>query len=256
MLSPGCLFQLQSGLMKAVCHTRPRCFSQLTSLLYNTRISGSSYHARNSSSLNSVFTPPHVRSLNPSPAHRTSALTCFRWKQTEAGKLSHLSEVDKKEFTELYFIKNISFLRVLCRFSKLSVAMFLFATPASFFSAQLGIIPTATGTNIVTIFAAYAIIFTTQSWLFSSRIVGKIMLSSDDQLVKVSHLSLFGDRRDVFLKPSDFVPDKRERSGGFIDQNLCQVRIRNYPKRLLFMPHQGHVDTDHERIDLLLSGQY
>ena len=249
-------FHLQSHLMRAVLHTRPHCFSRCSSLIYKSGKSSLSYCARNWPSLYSVIKPSSVGFPCASSAHRTPSVACFRWKQTKAGEQSGLGNVDNKEYIELYFIKNISFLRVLCRFAKLSIIMFLFATPASFMSAQLGVIPVTTGTNIVSIFATYAVLFTCQSWLFSSRVIGKIMLSSDDKVVKVSHLSLFGERQDVFLKPSDFVAVKKERGEGFMAENLCQVRIKTYPKRLLYMPHQGHADTDHERIHLILSGQY
>lgn len=205
-----------------------------------------------------IFQRSTLRSTAFHPTTQLPALACFREKQTKVEKPQELGDVHNKEYIELYFIKNISFLRVLCRFSRLSIVMFLFATPASLLSTQLGVLTPSTGTNIVMTFAMYAVLFTAQSWLFSSRVVGKIMISSDEEVVKVSHLSLFGDRRDVFLKPSDFVPSNKKEGieGGFLKQNLHQVKIKSYPKVLIYMPHQGHLDTDHERIYLLLGGQY
>ncbi|GFO23570.1 transmembrane protein 186 [Plakobranchus ocellatus] len=185
-----------------------------------------------------------------------SSVTSIRLKQTSAECSSDINNIDKKEFVELYFIKNISFLRVLCRFAKLSTLMFLFAMPASFISSQLSLISAATGTNIALTFACYSILFTTQSFFFSSRIVGKIMMSTDEEVVKFSHLSLFGERRDVFFRPKDIVPPKKERGGGYVAENLCTVRIKGYSKVLIYLPHQGHADTDHECVNLLINGMF
>ena len=249
--------RLQPYPMRIISHIKLQRFSLISSLQHkHSSTSDLNYQTREKLSLHKASEPSSLRTscLHPSQGH--ASLTSVRWKQTQVQSQSRLGDVESKEFIELYFIQNISFLRVLCRFSKLSVLMFLFATPASILTSQLGVISSATGTNIVATFGFYAVFFTAQSWLFSSRVIGKIMMSSDEEVVKVSHMSVFGERRDIFLKPSDFLPDKKDRGGGYVGQNLCHVRIRCYPKRLFYLPNQGHVDTDHERIDLLLSGDY
>lgn len=162
---------------------------------------------------------------------------------------SLLEEVKNKEYISLYLVKSISMLRIMCTAAKVSMAMFGAGLPFCIGALLFEVMTQNTAIYITSTLAFYALFLTGQSYLFFSRIVGKIMISSDHSYMKFSRLTLFGTRRDMYVKTSDIAP--LVKSGSIFDKRILRIRLSENSKQLIFLPQFGGDDTNFDALEMI-----
>lgn len=183
--------------------------------------------------------------------HNSSSLRFANSPQSETNKSdSEELKYSQSEYSSLYLIDNVRFYRLLGRLTKYSLLMFLVGSPACIVTSFLNLFPVDNLKLIFTCLSFYMLIFMTQSYVLTSRIVAKVMISSDRNMIKISHLSIFGDRNDLYLSTSDIV--KFPYYGAeFMDKKYVIMKFKNRSKHLIFFPGQGSIDTNFEALEHL-----
>ncbi|CAG5126875.1 unnamed protein product [Candidula unifasciata] len=161
-----------------------------------------------------------------------------------------LEEVKAKEYITVYFNSRLKYIRFFCTLSKLSTIVFVAGTPITLAALLMNIISQNSALGALFTMGFYSFLFTGQSYLMMSKIICKIMISEDESYAKISHLNVFGKRRDVYVKVSDIVPV----TGSIYDKKLLVVQFKGSSKKLFLLPNAGGDDSDFETLDMLFSG--
>uniref|UniRef100_A0A0B6ZSJ0 Transmembrane protein 186 n=1 Tax=Arion vulgaris TaxID=1028688 RepID=A0A0B6ZSJ0_9EUPU len=156
-----------------------------------------------------------------------------------------LREAKAKEYITLYFNKFIRINRMLCVSAKLSTFMCVLSAPIFIGAVVMDMMDMQSAITFSGTIALYSALLTGQSFLFFSRNICLIMISTDDSYLKIAHLTLFGKRRDVYVKTSDVLPI----SGSVYQKKSYTVRFKNSSKKLIFRPHDGRDDINYEVLE-------
>ncbi|KAH9489869.1 hypothetical protein Btru_051788 [Bulinus truncatus] len=128
--------------------------------------------------------------------------------------------------------------------ARVSAFVFALGCPLSLALYFSGSVLPETALKIVGLTTINALLFLVPSILLTSRVVGKIMLSEDGKYLKISHLSIFGKRKDIYVTPQDLIFKKTN------EKTIMKViKFQNSSKKLIFFPSSGTQDTEFEILD-------
>jgi len=144
------------------------------------------------------------------------------------------------QFTVFYRFPYITTARFISRLKLYQTAVVVIAVPPTVYCYNIGAIGIEPCVGIIatsTLALTMLYVFTN----FFQRVVGLVALSSDEKLVRLSHLTFFGGRNDVVVPVDDIVPlsDTSEIS------NDIFVKVRRYSTTdTLYMSLlYGHVEN-------------
>ncbi|XP_059163965.1 uncharacterized protein LOC131946934 [Physella acuta] len=194
-------------------------------------------------------------SSSSSPSYEKGCIQrgTIRCNQTSSESKQLLEKIKNMEFREIYFTTSIRMFRTVCTSNKLSCLAAILGVPVSGGAALLGAIPTQTALSISSVLLLYPLIFLAPVF-FISRVVAKIMISDNQEYLKMSHLTMFGQRRDIYVKPTDILPLQHHADGVF-SKKMAVVKFRSSSKFLLLFPHNGSQNTDVEALEIIFSGE-
>lgn len=175
-----------------------------------------------------------------------------RYNQTSTESKLVLEKVKDMEFKEIYFTTSINMFRALGSATKFSCCAAVVGVPLSGGAALLGAIPMQTALSISSVLLLYPLLFLGPAF-FISRVVAKIMISENQEYIKVSRVSLFGQRCDIYVKPTDILPIQH--ADGVFSKRMAVLKFKSSSKSLLFFPHNGNQNTDMEALEILFSGE-
>ncbi|BFZ17453.1 hypothetical protein BsWGS_20492 [Bradybaena similaris] len=161
-----------------------------------------------------------------------------------------LEEVKAKNYIPVYFHSKLRYIRIFSTLSKMSCLSFAVGTPVVLGTMLTGVISQNDALGILITLGFYTLAFTGQSYILMSKIICKVMVSDDENYVKLSHLTVLGKRRDVYAKVSDIVPVQ----GALFEKKFQIILLRGSPKKLILMPEAGGEDTNFEALEILFSG--
>lgn len=161
-----------------------------------------------------------------------------------------LEDVKAKNYVPVYMHRKLKYIRFFCTLSKMCSLSFAVGTPLTLGAMLMGAISQSDALGILLTLGFYVLVFTGQSYIFISKIICKVMVSDDENYVKLSHLTLFGKRRDVYAKISDIVPVH----GALFERQFQKIQFRRSSKKLILMPEAGGEDTNFEALEILFSG--
>ena len=168
---------------------------------------------------------------------RTSCFISFmRWKHVASSFSSfltasrHTAVQDSAQagsadvqFTVFYRFPYVVAARFIQRVKLYQTGVVVAAVPPAIYCYKIGAIGLEPCVGVVAVSTlALAMLYIATN--FFQRVVGLVALSSDQKLVRLSHLTLFGGRNDVIVPVDDIVPfsDSGERS------NDIFVKVRRY----------------------------
>jgi len=127
------------------------------------------------------------------------------------------------QFTVFYRFPYITTARFISRLKLYQTAVVVLAVPPTIYYYNIGDIALEPCVGIITM-STVALVMLYIFANFFQRVVGLVALSSDEKLVRLSHLTFFGGRNDVFVPVDDIVPlsDTSEVS------NDIFVKVRRY----------------------------
>ena len=130
---------------------------------------------------------------------------CIPYLRVFAGSLSTSPTTDKADFKNFYRFQYIRFFRFLSRLKIYQTGLTVVFIPPTVYCYSVGLvgIEACMGSIGLSAFAMTLLYFAGN---FFRRIVGLVALSSDEQIVRISRLTFWGNRRDIFVSPSDIVP--------------------------------------------------
>lgn len=191
-------------------------------------------------------------------ACRTSSFISFmRWKHAAAAVSSFFTAANhttvKKDiratsadqhanvqFTVFYRFPYIVAARLVSRLKLYQTAFVVSMVPVNLYYYHTGAVSLqiCVGVGSASVLAMIMLYFAAN---FFQRVVGLVALSSDQKLVRLSHLTFFGGRNDVIVPVDDIVPltDIDEQSGDIF------VKVRRYssPDTLYMTLRYGHVES-------------
>jgi len=141
---------------------------------------------------------------------------------TEANSASLNADV---QFTVFYRFPYIVPARFISRLKLYQTAVVILSVPPTLYGYKIGALSLEASTGVIGM-STLAMIMLYIATNFFQRIVGLLALSSDEKLVRMSHMTFFGNRNDVVIPIEDIVPisDMNERC------NDIFVRVRRYSR--------------------------
>ncbi|XP_076023414.1 transmembrane protein 186 [Genypterus blacodes] len=148
------------------------------------------------------------------------------------------SDLSAQKFTLIYTLPHIRLLSALSRLKLFQTAFTLIILPPVTFFYFYGDVPLSTlgYTTGVALFAA--VMLYTASHFFR-RVVGMMYLDPSRTVLKVSHLTFWGRRRDVFLPVSDVMTIAD--AGDSLGEPILKLRRYSGPETFYFSTRFGRV---------------
>jgi len=154
----------------------------------------------------SVMCSGHVMTNAVSSVKYSSQTSCTQNKMLNVKNSSQMScNQEKKEFAIFYRFSYIRLARFLSRLKIYQTGLTVIAVPPAIYcySVDLIGIESCIGATCLSSVAMILLYFIGN---FFRRVVGLVALSTDEQLVRISRLTFWGNRRDIYVSPDDIVP--------------------------------------------------
>ena len=121
---------------------------------------------------------------------------------TEASPAIHNAGV---QFAVFYRFPYITAARFISRLKLYQTAVVVLAVPPAIYYYNIGEINLESCVGVTAV-STLALVMLYVAANFFQRVVGLVALSNDEKLVRFSHLTFFGGRRDIVVPVSDVVP--------------------------------------------------
>lgn len=152
--------------------------------------------------------------------------------------LVRYSDLSTEKFTMIYTLPHIKLLRAVSRLKLLQTAITLVILPPVFVLYFHGDVPLflVSYTTGIALFAG--VMLYTASHFFR-RVVGMMYLDPSQTTLKVSHLTFWGRRHDMYLPVSDVMTIGD--TGDSVNEAILKLRRYSSPQTLYFSTHFGRV---------------
>ncbi|XP_034397688.1 transmembrane protein 186 [Cyclopterus lumpus] len=152
--------------------------------------------------------------------------------------LGRYSDFSTHKYTMIYTLPHMKLLRAVSRLKLLQTAFTVVILPPVFIFYLQGVVPFSlvsytTGTALF----AGAMLYTASH--FFRRVVGMMYLDSSQTTLKVSHLTFWGRRCDIYLPVSDVMTIAD--TGEFVNETILKLKRYSSPQTLYFSTHFGRV---------------
>ena len=152
----------------------------------------------------------------------------------------------------LFLSQGARFLRFFNVSSKLSTLLTVAGLPSLAVASQSNLLPLDTSLVYGQVLVGLTAFLCLQSFVFSSKVLAHIMISSDEKYVVLSYFSLFGKRNVIICTPDNILP-VADFHKGFMRK--VTIKQSNFQKTLLFLPKSGGNDTEIEALEALFSSK-
>ncbi|XP_026216046.1 transmembrane protein 186 [Anabas testudineus] len=152
--------------------------------------------------------------------------------------LVRYSDSSSQKYTMIYTLPHIKFLRAVSRLKLLQTAITMVILPPVYFLYLRGdvsffLVSYSTG---IALFAG--VMLYTASHFFR-RVVGMMYLDPSQTTLKVSHLTFWGRRHDIYLPVSDVMTTGD--TGDSANETILKLKRYSSPQTLYFSTHFGRV---------------
>nr|XP_046263856.1 transmembrane protein 186 [Scatophagus argus] len=148
------------------------------------------------------------------------------------------SDLSTKKYTMIYTLPYIKALRAVSRIKLLQTAITVVVLPPVFFLYLQGDVPffLVSYTTGIALFAG--VMLYTASHFFR-RVVGMMYLDQSQTILKVSHLTFWGRRHDIYLPVSDVMTIAD--TGDSANEVIMKLQRYSSPQTMYFSTHFGRV---------------
>ncbi|XP_026160010.1 transmembrane protein 186 [Mastacembelus armatus] len=152
--------------------------------------------------------------------------------------LARLSELSAQKYTMIYTLPHIKLLRAVSRLKLLQTAITVVILPPVYFLYLQGHVSffLVSYTTGIALFAG--VMLYTASHFFR-RVVGMMYLDPSQTTLKVSHLTFWGKRHDIYLPVSDVMTIGD--TGDSVNETILKLKRYSSPETLYFSTHFGRV---------------
>ncbi|KAK5926803.1 hypothetical protein CgunFtcFv8_022343 [Champsocephalus gunnari] len=152
--------------------------------------------------------------------------------------LARYSDLTTEKYTVIYNMPHIRLLRAVSRLKLLQTAVTMVLLPPVYFFYLHGDVPFfLVGYSTGTALFAGAMLFTASH--FFRRVVGRMYLDPSQTTLKVSHITFWGRRNDIYLPVSDVMTISD--TGDTVKEKILKLKRFSTPQTLYFSTHFGHV---------------
>ncbi|XP_068178325.1 transmembrane protein 186 isoform X2 [Antennarius striatus] len=148
------------------------------------------------------------------------------------------SDLEKKKFTMIYTLPHIKVIRVLSRLKLLQTGITVVVLPPVFILYHMGEVPffLVSYTTGLSLFACVMLYATSH---FFRRVVGMMYLDSSQTTLKVSHLTFWGRRHDIYMPVSDVMTFGD--TGDSVNETILKLKRHGSPQTFYFSTRFGLV---------------
>ncbi|XP_041822703.1 transmembrane protein 186 [Chelmon rostratus] len=152
--------------------------------------------------------------------------------------LVRYSDLSTEKYTMIYTLQHIKLLRAVSRLKLLQTAITVVILPPVFFFYLQGDVPffLVSYTTGIALFAG--VMLYTASHFFR-RVVGMMYLNPSQTTLKVSHLTFWGRRQDIYLPVSDVMTIGD--TGDPAKETILKLKRYSSPQTFYFSTHFGRV---------------
>ncbi|KAM3864655.1 transmembrane protein 186 [Diretmus argenteus] len=152
--------------------------------------------------------------------------------------LAKYSDLSAQKYSMIYTLPHIKLLRAVSRLKLLQTGITVVMLPPVYYFYLQGDVPFflvsyATG---IALFAG-VMLYTASHFL--RRVVGMMYLDPSQTTLKVSHLTFWGRRRDMYLPVSDVMTTWE--TGDAVGESILKLKRYSSPQTLYFSTRFGHV---------------
>ncbi|XP_074554803.1 transmembrane protein 186 [Halichoeres trimaculatus] len=152
--------------------------------------------------------------------------------------LVRYSDLSALKFTMIYTLPHIKFLRAVSRLKLLQTGLTLVILPPVYVLYFLGDVPLflVSYTTGIAVFAG-AMLYVASH--FFRRVVGMMYLDESQTTLKVSHLTFWGKRNDIFLPVPDVMTTAD--TGDTRNETILKLKTYSSPQTFYFSTYYGRV---------------
>ncbi|XP_059192154.1 transmembrane protein 186 [Centropristis striata] len=174
------------------------------------------------------------RSLNHTPIQQSFHRTLL----PKVTALVRYSDLSTQKYTMIYTLPHIKLLRAVSRLKLLQTAITMVILPPVYFFYLQGDVSflLVSYTTGVALFAGAMLYIASH---FFRRVVGMMYLDPSETTLKVSHLTFWGRRQDIYLPVSDVMTIGD--TGDSVKERILQLKRHSSPQTLYFSTHFGRV---------------
>ncbi|KAM8879135.1 transmembrane protein 186 [Spinachia spinachia] len=169
-------------------------------------------------------TAPQQSSLGPRINKVTALVRC--------------SDSSANRYSMIYTLPHIRLLRTLSRMKLLQTAITVIILPPVYIFYFQGVVPFAL-VSYTTCIALFAGVMLYTASHFFRRVVGRMYLDPSQTTLKVSHLTFWGRRHDLYLPVSDVMTIAD--TGDSVNETIVRLKRFSGPQTLYFSPRFGRV---------------
>ncbi|KAM3624447.1 uncharacterized protein V6R79_023561 [Siganus canaliculatus] len=148
------------------------------------------------------------------------------------------SDLATEKFTMIYTLPHIKLLRAVSRLKLLQTGITVLILPPAFFFYLQGDVPLFL-VSYATGIALFAGVMLYTASHFFRRVVGMMYLDPSQTTLKVSHLTFWGKRQDIYLPVSDVMTVGD--TGDLANETILKLKRYSSPQTMYFSTHFGHV---------------
>ncbi|XP_008301477.1 transmembrane protein 186 isoform X2 [Stegastes partitus] len=152
--------------------------------------------------------------------------------------LTRCSDLSTQKYTMIYTLPHIKLLRAVSRLKLLQTAITVVILPpvyVLYFQGEVPFFLLGYSTGI----ALFAGVMLYAASHFFRRVVGMMYLDPSETTLKVSHLTFWGKRHDIYLPVSDVMPIGD--AGDTLNETILTLRRYSSPQTLYFSTYYGRV---------------
>ncbi|XP_072275008.1 transmembrane protein 186 isoform X2 [Pyxicephalus adspersus] len=157
------------------------------------------------------------------------------------------TETDVKKFNLIYKFPGIRLCKVLSRLKLLQTTLTVTVLPPLYYYCLQGQVPESTAFYFTGI-AVFAGVMLYSFGYYFQRIIGMIYINQENTTLKVSHLTFWGRRKDIYLPIADVKP--MSETGDRKGEVLLQFKRYSRPDVLYFTKRYGQI-LDEEKFNLI-----
>lgn len=143
-----------------------------------------------------------------------------------------------EKFTMIYTLPQIKLLRAVSRLKLLQTGITVLILPPVFFFYLQGDVPLFL-VSYATGIALFAGVMLYTASHFFRRVVGMMYLDPSQTTLKVSHLTFWGRRKDIYLPVSDVMTVGD--TGDLANETILKLKRYSSPQTMYFSTHFGRV---------------
>ncbi|XP_047221808.1 transmembrane protein 186 [Girardinichthys multiradiatus] len=176
--------------------------------------------------------------FQPRSAHAPILQNCCETLTPKIMPLVRYSDLSTQKYSMIYTLPHIKLLRAISRLKLLQTAITVVVLPPVYLfcfqgNASFFLVSYATG---IALFAGVMLYVASH---FFRRVVGMMYLDSSQTTLKVSHLTFWGKRQDIYLRVSDVMTIGD--TGDSATETILKLKRYSSPETFYFSTHFGRV---------------